>query len=35
MIFGDYFINNGKFGLKMEGKVELTSVERSDSNPGR
>lgn len=35
MIFGDYFIKTGKFGLKMEGKVELTSVERSDSNPGK
>lgn len=35
MIFGDYFIKNGKCGLKMEGKVELTSVEGSDSNPGR
>lgn len=27
MIFGDYFIKNGKCGLKMEGQVELTSME--------
>lgn len=35
MVFGDYFIEEGEFGLESEGKMELTQVERSDSNPGR